>query len=636
MTDRKVNFSDEILRRVAAAIRSVDDQFQAFELVEAFDLKNITPYELLTKICKILVPVSGVRAAVISFEIDGRIHRFATHPRSEKRLGAKLDDKQILSSSKSTKSNKDLVLFTISIDCEDIPKTYITFIDHYLGGKSSSLHQESTRDFLRTIKRRFERRCVEEFSFYRQARFQRLAQAFLNHTNGEGEAGAQDGEATSRFDEGWNLMLDGAIQAFPNYKPFWELGDGPRWQLLTVEKGRKFLNLRAENDGSGKAGSSTKSFIGRRFEAARTLTGLALEREDRGYKDDVLFRNPKTDKEAGDRFAQLMWDKSQLPESVMIIPIRNENGMIGALINVEHLEPHVFNSFQAQCVLKELDFVSSFAKSIERSRKQAIDREKELRYLLFRIISKLSYQYQHRTKNEFAKLKSALKEAELSIGDGDLESVAFEVQEAQRFTKILNDSALHFDEKAGDFIRYTATSVRPLMDDLIRDCRASASENNADVKITYDSNDIDETVFCSGLISEHLYSVVQNSLENFAETKREFLGASKFIEIRLAKREGEVDRLNNLLAKGFVEIVVRDNGGGIAEGMVGREFEFGQSTKARGKGSGLATARSYMRRFGGDVELTNSPGEGVAVTFRVPIFDDVLHEGMAEELNLVA
>ncbi len=58
------------------------------------------------------------------------------------------------------------------------------------------------------------------------------------------------------------------------------------------------------------------------------------------------------------------------------------------------------------------------------------------------------------------------------------------------------------------------------------------------------------------------------------------------------------------------EILVRDTGPGVAEGVRGRLFEPCQSTKPGGNGLGLALSRQLAQRAGGQIELVSGAGPG--------------------------
>ena len=75
------------------------------------------------------------------------------------------------------------------------------------------------------------------------------------------------------------------------------------------------------------------------------------------------------------------------------------------------------------------------------------------------------------------------------------------------------------------------------------------------------------------------------------------------------------------LGGGQVEITVVDSGTGIDAPDVGRVFDPLFTTKERGKGTGLGLtiARDVVGAHGGTITVSSRPGEGTAVTVRLPV-----------------
>jgi signal transduction histidine kinase len=67
-----------------------------------------------------------------------------------------------------------------------------------------------------------------------------------------------------------------------------------------------------------------------------------------------------------------------------------------------------------------------------------------------------------------------------------------------------------------------------------------------------------------------------------------------------------------------VEIVVSDNGTGIATELLPRIFEPHFSTRSGGTGLGLAIVRRLVESWGGSVYAESVPGGGTAIRIRVP------------------
>lgn len=74
---------------------------------------------------------------------------------------------------------------------------------------------------------------------------------------------------------------------------------------------------------------------------------------------------------------------------------------------------------------------------------------------------------------------------------------------------------------------------------------------------------------------------------------------------------------------GYVVITVQDNGPGIPEHIQGRIFEPFFTTKGQGKGTGLglSVSRGIIKKMGGYIHLTSSPGLGTMFTVSLPATD---------------
>ena len=88
--------------------------------------------------------------------------------------------------------------------------------------------------------------------------------------------------------------------------------------------------------------------------------------------------------------------------------------------------------------------------------------------------------------------------------------------------------------------------------------------------------------------------------------------------------EGEI-RINVKKDKlpGYVLITFQDNGPGIPEHIQGRIFEPFFTTKGQGKGTGLglSVSRGIIKKMGGYIHLTSSPGLGTMFTVSLPSTD---------------
>jgi signal transduction histidine kinase len=80
----------------------------------------------------------------------------------------------------------------------------------------------------------------------------------------------------------------------------------------------------------------------------------------------------------------------------------------------------------------------------------------------------------------------------------------------------------------------------------------------------------------------------------------------------------ETDPSADLAPGDYVQITVTDNGGGMDDETLARAGEAFFTTKAEGTGLGLAMARGFAERCGGQLRLESSYGHGTKVTLRLP------------------
>ncbi|GAB4322563.1 MAG: hypothetical protein Kow0074_14220 [Candidatus Zixiibacteriota bacterium] len=81
---------------------------------------------------------------------------------------------------------------------------------------------------------------------------------------------------------------------------------------------------------------------------------------------------------------------------------------------------------------------------------------------------------------------------------------------------------------------------------------------------------------------------------------------------------GQVEVDSQILANGDLEVRITDNGSGIESNMLNRVFSPFVTTKKKGTGLGLATARKFVEAHGGRVSIESRPGSGTTVSITLP------------------
>jgi signal transduction histidine kinase len=83
--------------------------------------------------------------------------------------------------------------------------------------------------------------------------------------------------------------------------------------------------------------------------------------------------------------------------------------------------------------------------------------------------------------------------------------------------------------------------------------------------------------------------------------------------------------LETALVDGQAQLVVRDNGPGLPEGV--DVFQLFVTTKPKGTGLGLSIVQQIVLQHGGEIAASSPPGQGAAFTIRLPITAAGVREG---------
>jgi two-component system, sporulation sensor kinase E len=88
-----------------------------------------------------------------------------------------------------------------------------------------------------------------------------------------------------------------------------------------------------------------------------------------------------------------------------------------------------------------------------------------------------------------------------------------------------------------------------------------------------------------------------------------------------AMKTGGILRICTDMDDRFASITVSDTGGGIPEEQMSKIFDPYSTSKEGGSGLGLLIVRRIVREHGGEIELLNDSGKGLALTMKLPLGD---------------
>src|SRR5262249_25599010 len=118
-------------------------------------------------------------------------------------------------------------------------------------------------------------------------------------------------------------------------------------------------------------------------------------------------------------------------------------------------------------------------------------------------------------------------------------------------------------------------------------------------------------------LQAHLDQAIPNVEGDYSQLRQALLNL--FINALQAMPDGGVIEVSaSVSAAKKIEIVVKDNGCGIAPENISRLFDPYFTTKIHGFGLGLAVVERIVQEHGGTVQVASQPGKGTSFTITLP------------------
>jgi signal transduction histidine kinase len=177
--------------------------------------------------------------------------------------------------------------------------------------------------------------------------------------------------------------------------------------------------------------------------------------------------------------------------------------------------------------------------------------------------------------------------------------------ELKELLGVIREEVKRLDNLVGDFLlfsranrlAYRPANVDSLLDEVMRFLRPEAREAGVVLRRQRIGDSIPDLRVDAERIKQVVINLVQNAIEAMPR------GGAAVVE------SGLVD--------GHAEIVVRDTGPGLPDGL--DVFQLFVTTKARGTGLGLSIAQQIVLEHGGEITAESAPGKGAIFTVNLPV-----------------
>lgn len=214
----------------------------------------------------------------------------------------------------------------------------------------------------------------------------------------------------------------------------------------------------------------------------------------------------------------------------------------------------------------------------------------------------VAQQVAHEIKNPLTPMKLTLQKLERTIGlnDGDSDQVASTVKNLLNQLQMLNDIVTSFSEFAKMPIPKNA---KMNLADVLKELKALFdSETHIDLKLQLHADAVYITA------DRKLMSrIISNVIINAGQSRKE---GQSVVQVNITTEQ--------VMANNAIQVMINDNGSGIAKDVVERVFIPRFSTKDEGYGIGLAVAKHGIEHAGGTIWFETEWGKGTTFYLQLP------------------
>lgn len=223
-------------------------------------------------------------------------------------------------------------------------------------------------------------------------------------------------------------------------------------------------------------------------------------------------------------------------------------------------------------------------------------------------LGSLARGFAHEIKNPLSAMSVNLQMMHDDLGDAQgprekrvLRRVEVLEREVNRLEKIVNDF-LTFAR--GYQLQPVLQPVNPMLREIMEFWAEDARETGIEAELVL-APDLPDVVLDSGAFKQTILNLLINAQQAIVQQKE-----------RGARPEQIV--VGTRAVQGGVEVLVIDSGPGIPEKHLPRIFDPYYSTKPRGSGLGLATARRIIEEHGGTLTVQSEVGRGTSFRILIP------------------
>jgi PAS domain S-box-containing protein len=270
------------------------------------------------------------------------------------------------------------------------------------------------------------------------------------------------------------------------------------------------------------------------------------------------------------------------------VPLRDEHGEVTHIVGIIH---DITQLKSAEAALRSANL--EYEQRLDQRSRELIAAQDELvRKERLAVLGQLAGSVAHQIRNPLAAIKNAASVLKRSTGE--------EVVVAQMLSTI-DDEVRHANQIVTDLLDYARVrppTTRPIDVGYLIQTALDGQHVPPDVRVTLQVPDLPPVQVDADQVQMALANLVRNALDAMPD------GGALTLSAELDERD--------------VIVVVEDSGSGVRPEVQKRLFEPLVTTKPRGLGLGLTTARILLENQGGSVAYCERGGPGTRFKVRLP------------------
>lgn len=367
---------------------------------------------------------------------------------------------------------------------------------------------------------------------------------------------------------------------------------------------------------------TTGEETGDKLKVEESVVGLLFENPEIPY----IIGDPRHDPKLKSRYKAYSGKQNGMEiKTELAAPIEGPHGTRIAVVNLESEFSKAFTQIHIDALLYLCDLLSPIVTALQDRIIERLRRQDAVMYAQRSYWHTVGAVLRHDTRSQLASIRIGIDNAKMAAKINKTEKIEKILAPLYDNLKSVEQEVVKFSEQIYGYTVYGSYPIRIFISEAIDRIKDRLEESKW-VRIDFSEGE-DFDVFCSPILTMHLYNIIDNSLywvnQRIARDPSHQGKVSIVVGLGPMPTEDQEQELNRTC-----EVIITDNGPGCPKENLAKLFNrpvTSLRTGEQGMGYALYAANNYLYGIGGSIKAESEEGEWFKVTITVPIFDPRIH-----------